>query len=433
MALQLRTLATFAAPSDIPARAPMPDDAAGYVDFTANLHMTAAAAEVSNASALVFSRDNTPRSGLYYGREGLAAGAHTTWDRIEYDAAGNPLGLLVEQTWTQIVTDAMRTNLALGTAVGAAVAASGMAEQPWAQWYAVTPSGAGEASLTLTTASVTANHYVYIHFDVRGEGVVQVGLNDAGITGFANFDLTAGEVYRSDTSTGASMIRRPGGGWTVMVRLRWGGAAGVSHPYVASVASLTTGLRGASGRAFDLRAPRVAANASGGLPERSAFELFKRESDLIFPVAGLMDLAGDFTCAFRARSGFFNDRSGASLFLLRNGTTSGTEIRFNATNTLIARQTSGNLIVAENPSIRWTPETIYRVGVSRRGSQIAVMVNDLHIGFDTGAAVADATPELFGSWDTSGSNSWSGHLQKCIWWSQGRAPADLAALVDRWL
>lgn len=432
MALQLRTLATFAGPSDIPARAPMPNDAAGYVDFTANLHMTQAAAEVSNAAAVVFSRTETPRSGYYYGPADIEPAAHTLWDRIEYDEQGTPLGLLVEDTWSQVVTDAMRTDLTLGTAVGATVALSAASADAWRRWWSVTPTGAGEASLALTTSSHAINEYSYVHFDVRGSGIVQIGVKNADVPAYANVNLVTGEVFASDTNAPAQAKRRPGGGWTILIRVR-AVTAGAMQPYLASVAALTTTKLGAAGLPFEARAPRVSKSTNANLPERSFYTLFTRAADVIAPVPALFDLAGDFTVAFRARSNWFASRNGAALALLSNGTTNGTEIRFNATNTLIARQTSGNVVVTSNLDIKWTPDTLYRVGLSRRGSQIDVAVNGRVMSFDTGAMVSDATPSLFGSWDTSGANGWAGHLQKAIWWAHGRAPADLAALVDRWL
>lgn len=432
MALQLRTLTTFAAPSDIPERAPMPNDAVGYVDFTANLHMTRTGAAVANDSALVFSRDNTPRTGFYYGRADLEKGAHTMWDRIEYAPDGSPLGLLVEDVWNQQLVDVVRSDLTQGTATGATVAVSVTSTDAWRRWYSITPSGAGEASLALATASIAVNEYVYVHFDVRGSGIVQLGMRNADVTGYANFNLATGEAVASDSAIVAQAQARADGSWTVVARFRKT-TAEAGQPYIASVASMSTGRLGASGAAFEARAPRVEKINNAGMPARSYYDAFTHAADVITPVSSLFDLAGDFSVVFRARSGWFASRTAAALLFFSNTATSGAELRFDGSNGLIVRQTSGSVIVASDPEIRWTPETVYRVGVSRRGSLIDVVVNGRVVSFDGGTAVADAKPVLFGSAATTGANSWSGHLQKCIWWAEGRKASDLAALVSRWL
>ena len=140
--------------------------------------------------------------------------------------------------------------------------------------------------------------------------------------------------------------------------------------------------------------------------------------------------AADFTCVFRARSGWTRSRTSAGLFLWSNGGNSGTELRFSSTNTLVLID-RGSSTPRWTFAARWKPEAIYRVGVSRIGGVLSACVNGECATVDTGSVAADATPRLLRGFDAA-TNAWNGHLQKAIWWTAGRSQADLAALVDRW-
>lgn len=247
MALQLRVNGTFGFRQGVPERA-IPPDAAAYADFVAGLHEDQANSSVSSAAALVFGPVSSVKPGYYYGRDNIEFMSGTLWDRVEYGPDGACLGLLIEGTYQNRIIAAQRRDLSGGVVAGATVAASGSAAQPWQQWYALTPSGASPASLTLTTSAVaTVGAYIYAAIDLRGTGIVQFG--SAG-TGYVNADLATGEVRLFDGATGR-LTPRPGGSWTLSCRSRVpaGGLENVA-PYVASVASLDSPARGPAGAPF---------------------------------------------------------------------------------------------------------------------------------------------------------------------------------------
>src|SRR5690606_8026246 len=166
MTLQLVTNTEFAGRQGIHARPPMPDDALAYADFCAGLHMDQTAASMESNAALVFGPISSVKPGYYYGRDNIEFMSGTLWDRVEYSPDGECLGLLVEGSYQNRVLSGQRQDLTAGTAVGAVISASGAAAQPWQQWYSLSPSGAGEASLTLDTSAVaTAGAVLYAAVD----------------------------------------------------------------------------------------------------------------------------------------------------------------------------------------------------------------------------------------------------------------------------
>ncbi|KGJ03256.1 hypothetical protein [Paracoccus sphaerophysae] len=416
---------------DLLARAPIPNDAVGYVDFLTGLHMTQAAESVATNASLVFGPISSVAPGYYYGKNDIAFMTNKLWERIEYTADGECLGLLVDGDWTQRLNTEHRINLTAGAMTGASVAAVGAAAQPYQQWYAVTPSGSGEASLTLATSSVSAGSYAYIAVDVRGSGIVQLGARNAAADAYVNVNLLTGEVVTGAGAVGQAMRRRDG--WTVFACVAIA-VAGDVQPYMASVAALTTAKLGAAGLAFAARAPRVAAYGSATMPAPGLWPHTAssgKADDNLTQVTTMVADAADFTCVFRARSGWTKTRRSAGLFLWSNSGNSGTELRFGADNTLfLIDRNSGT--PRWSFATRWKPETIYRVGVSRIGGVLSACVNGEVATVDTGTVAADATPRLLRGFDTS-ANMWSGHLQKAIWWAEGRRQADLAALVEQWL
>ena len=428
--LSLNTTTTGGTLGDILTRPPIPNDAVGYADFTTGLHMTQTAESLATNAALVFGPVSSMSPGYYYGKTDIGYMSGTLWERVEYGPDGENLGLAVDGGFTQRITSGQRIDLTAGTAIGAAVAASGTAAQPYQQWYSVTPSGAGEASLTLATDSVSAGAYAYIAIDVRGSGIVQLGAKNAAANAYVNANLLTGEVVTGAGAAGQMVRRRDG--WTVLARVQLA-AAGDVQPYAASVAAIDTTKLGAAGLAFEARAPRVAAYTSATLPAPGLWphtSSSAKSADNLSQITGMVADAADFTCVFRARSGWTRSRASAGLFLWSNGGNSGTELRFSSTNTLVLID-RGSSTPRWTFAARWKPEAIYRVGVSRIGGVLSACVNGECATVDTGSVAADATPRLLRGFDVA-ANAWNGHLQKAIWWNAGRSQADLAALVDRW-
>ena len=430
MALQLRTAGTFGFRGGLLDRPPMPNDAAAYVDFRNGLHMTTTTALATANASNVFSAFSSMQPGFYYGRENIEYMTATLWDRVEYDHNGECLGLLLEGTFQNRIVAAQRQNIGLGDAIGAGVVASGEGVQQHQQWFSLTPAGAGEASLTLTSSPVaTVGAYIYVGFDVRGDGIVQVG--SAG-TGFVNCDLSTGNVQPFDDAFGY-VVPRLGGSWTVYCRARVP-AGGLENlgPYVASVGAIDASKRGNSGAPFFVRAPRCDADPSSG---RAFSGLWLHPTTGTHPAESLTPgIAGigvndDFATIYRARSGSY-PRIAAGLGSIIGSGSSGVELRFSSSNviSLVNRGTGG---IIWTGATKWTPDTLYLVGFSRRGSIISIHVNGEGFSFDASSS-AVGTFRPLRCFDQL-SFQWSGHIQKSIWWAGGRTQDEIGRLVSRWL
>lgn len=427
MALQLKTSSAFLGRSDMLARPPLPDDALGYADFLTGLHITQADASMADTAGIVLS-PAAKRQAYVYDRAGqIVQAAPGTWQGVEYAADGEPLGLSVQGAFTQALIAGHRTNLAAGTAVGAAVAATGAASQPWQQWYRVTPSGAGEASLTLSAGATRTGH-VYWMIDVRGTGFVQLGFKGAP-SPRANFDLSTGVFAVSGGAVGQA-IRRDGGAWSLGIHGPIGSTQIDPLPYIASVDGLTAGSLGSAGAPFDARAPRVEvvtvasyANTRPWPPPNP--DTFRTRDDLV-PAASMMAAAADFSVVFSTRANSTTSRLSEGLLYLMPASGTATELRFASTNKLVLY--SGSVLWSGQTD--WVPDRAYHVGFSRRGSLLSWSVNGETGEIDVPTA-ADSTPYLLRS--ANNPEMWSGHLRRVIWWADGRTPAALKALVDRWL
>ena len=432
MALQLKTTVTGGILGDLLVRPPIPNDAVGYVDFTTGLHMTQSAESVASNAALVFGPVSSVKPGYYYGKDGNPAFmSGTLWDRIEYGPEGNCLGLALDGGFTQRLIAGHRIDMTAGSKVGATVATSGVAVQPYQQWYAVSPVGGAEASLTLSTDSISAGAYAYIVADLDGAGVVQVGARNASVDAYVNVNLATGEIVTGAGAVGQAVRRSTG--WSVYAQVRVSAAGGL-QPYVASVATMATPKLGASGAAFSVRAPRVAAYTAGTLPAPGLWPHTSSDAkaaDSMTQVTAMVADDADFTCVFRARSGWTAGRRAAGLFLFSNNGDSGSELRFTRTNTLCLIDRSSST-PRWTGNTRWKPQSIYRVGVSRIGGVISVCINGECATVDTGSVAADASPRLLRGFDAA-VNAWAGHLQKAIWWGVGVSQARLAQMVDRWV
>lgn len=430
MALQQRTTGTFGFRGGLLNRPPMPNDAAAYADFRNGLHMDLTTALTTAAANIVFSALSSMQPGYYYGRDDIQFSASTLWDRVEFGPTGECLGLRVEGSYQQRIVAGQRRDLLAGTASGAVVAADGAAAQPYQQWYSVTPAGAGEAGLTLATSAVaTVGAYLYTAFDVRGSGIVQVGT--AG-TGYVNADLRSGEVRVFEDALGQA-IQRPGGSWTIFCRARVpAGGLEDCAAYAASVASLDAPRRGASGAAFSARAPRLYASTSAGRPYAGLWPHTTSDThpaESMTPNVAGIGTNDDFTVIFSARSGQL-DRVAAGFWAIVTSGSTGTELRFTSDNALALINRSNNALLWTGQT-KFAPSTVYKVGLSRAGSRLAVHVNGEGVSVDQGAAAGGPFRMLRGF--DQDVNQWAGHLQKCIWWSGGRTQAELAALMGRWL
>lgn len=427
MALQLKTTSQFLGRSDMLARPPLPDDAIGYADFITGLHITQADASMADNAGIILN-PATKRQAYVYDRAGqIVQAAAGTWQGVEYGSDGEPLGLSIYGGFTQALIAGHRTDLSAGTAVGAVVAATGTAAQPWQQWYRVTPSGAGEASLTLS-AGATRTRYVYWVIDVRGTGIVQLGLKGSPNIR-ANFDLATGAINRNG-GTVAQVIRRPGGAWSLAVLGDIGTTQMDPLPYVASVDSVTAGALGPAGAPFEARAPRVevvtAASYGNTRPWPPVNPDTFRTKDDLSPAASMIAPAADFSVVFSTRANSTAQRLSEGLFYLAPGSGQGAELRFNSSNKLVL-YTGSVLWTGET---EWVPDHVYDVGFSRRGSLLAWSVNGETGEVDVPTA-ADWTPYLLRA--ANNPEQWSGHLRRVIWWADGRSALALRDMADRWL
>lgn len=430
MVLQNRTTGTFGFRGGLLNRPPMPNDAAAYVDFRNGLHMDPTTALTTANASNVFSAFSSMQPGYYYGRDNIEYMTAKLWDRVEYDHNGECLGLLLEGSFKNRIEADHRQNIGLGVSVGAVVAASGAAAQPHQQWFLITPDGAGEASLTLATSAVaTAGAYIYVGFDFRGDGIVQVG--SAG-TGYVNCDLRTGEISAFDDAAGHA-VRRLDGSWTVYCvgRVPSGGLESLA-PYAASIASLDAARRGGAGASVLVRAPRCDADTSSGRPFSG---LWLHPSNDTHPAESLTpNVAGigandDFTIIYRARSGSF-PRIAAGLGSIIGAGSLGVELRFSSAN-VITLGNRGTLSVVWTGETKWVPDTIYLVGFSRRGSTVCIYINGEGFAFDAGANSVGSFRPLR-CFDQV-SFPWSGYIQKAVWWAGGRTQDEIGRLVSRWL
>lgn len=416
MALQLLTDAVFSGVSDIPARAPLPNDALGYADFTTGgLQITQALAQMGASANAVILPSSSP-AGFYYGQNGLAfSPSGGSLARMEFSGDGEARGLLVQPDYTQRITSAHRQNLAAGSAVGATVAADGAGPNGWDQFYNVMPTGAGEASLTLTADAVTTNAFIYIGFEVSGPGVVQIGARGGDADDYANFDLSTG-VATAGAGAVAAMRKVPGGAWFCGVRVQAITSPNDIGPYAASVASAAATKLGAAGSSFRLRAPIVTAETAAGMPFPSPWGLTTSSDhayDNIAPSTVMLPADADFSLVMRLRSGWWPHQLSAGMAFFSVSGTRWAELRCDSSNNFIIN--TKLLGVAYTFSQRWVPSTQYRVGITRKGSRLTVNLNGERASVDAPGEVNGAAVRL-GKGLNSGSNVWGGHLQRAIFW-----------------
>lgn len=327
-ALVLQSPAVVNRVSDMQSRAPMPNWATAYVDFSVGLQITGTELEDSPASNLGISGAT---GGHYYDSDevGIAA-ANGGIRRIEYDVDGYPIGLRASGGWSSFLAPEARTNLSVGVKLGLDVTPDGSPAFPWQQWYKLTPNSEGEASLSLPVTSVTTA-YAWWSIDVLGAGVVQLGKKSGTDNVFANFDLATGEAWGIDGMLPA-MKQRADGSWTLVAKLPVQGTPNANlQPYVAAVADITSPRLGAGGLPFSARLPRLttAATTSIAPPEPHTNEgSANRSSDDIYIPRTLLPVASAFSLLLKLRADWFPHRWGQGVFAM--GFASGTiHLRFN--------------------------------------------------------------------------------------------------------
>ncbi|WP_304616985.1 hypothetical protein [Paracoccus sp. (in: a-proteobacteria)] len=429
MALQLVSDVSFPGRNPIPPRAPLPPDAAAYADFMTGLHLTPAGLATVDNTSPVFLTTASLTPGFYYDQDGVIQRTTAArWTRREFDArSGLPLGLRIEGAYTQRVVSSQRQVLTNGTAVGAVIAPSGSAAEPWQQWYSLTPSGAGEASVTFATSAIaTAGTNLYTSIDARGSGIVQVG--SAG-TGHANFNLRTGQVQAFDGAA-AQMIPRPGGIWTLFVRglVPVGGLEDVAI-YAASVAAMDTPKRGASGIPAEIISPRLysagAANRGWAHPWPDTATATHNAESLQPNYTGWTQ-NGDFSCVFSLRTGAIPGAAGSSFAVLG---TNGISIRAGGNGNMFVVNSANNQGIWDS-GVPYRALTQYRVGISRTGDRVAVAINDR--GFEIAGLSLGGVLRIGGAANTT-THEFVGWLEKAIFWVDGRPQARLLQMMETWL
>lgn len=428
MALQLITDTAFSGVSDIPARAPLPNDGLGYADFTTGgIQITQALAQMGAAASAVILPSSAP-AGFFYGPNGLAFNpSGGSLSRMTFSADGEARGLLVEPAYTQKVITTHRQDLSAGAAAGATVAATGTGSNGWDQLYRVTPSGSGEASLTLSAGSVSSGGYSYIGFEVRGSGVVQLGARNGDPDDYANFNLSTGAVVAGAGAVAA--MRRVVGGWFCGIRVAASAALSEIGPYIASVATASQAKLGAAGASFDVRAPIVIANTASGLPFPSPWGLTTSSDhafDNIAHSTAMLGATADFSLVMSLRSGWWPYQLSAGVAYFFVSASRWLEVRCDSANNFIIN--SNLLGVAHTFNTKWRPNTDYSIGIVRNGSYITVDINGETAVVNAPGEVDGATVRLAKGANAT-SNSWGGFLRRTVWWSQPKSQQALEAAV----
>lgn len=441
MALTLKSQNTFGGLT-LPVRPPLPDGAAGYADFCNGvLQISPTDAAVGPLSNIVCTRNALP-AGWYYGKDGLALGQQNYFDRIEYDAQGAPIGLRIDAQATHLVTAANRIDLTTGTLSGATIAADGTPANAWAQWYRLTAAGGAAAYVAMPTGAAASGNYVLMSWEVKSAAAryVQIGALNGGATCWANVDLLSREVTAKGDGVTAGVIARPGGSCTVWAALKLSAAASDLGLYVAPVQAGDAGKLATATAAADVLARLPTAITSSSLdglylpspwPQTASSV---RGADAVGRGASMPAGTADFTLIYRFRSRPDAVSRGSGLLLLSSaagGTGSSdpfAELRFASDGVLCLVYNAARQHEFATP---WAPDTVFRFGVSRKGSQLSVVINDEAATLDLGSYGGGNVLTFKGQ--NSNLNTLGGHLQKCLWWAEACSQADLAARVDHWL
>lgn len=142
----------------------------------------------------------------------------------------------------------------------------------------------------------------------------------------------------------------------------------------------------------------------------------------------------DFTLIYRFRSRSDAVSRGSGLLLLASaagGTGSSdpfAELRFASDGVLCLVYNNARQHEFATP---WAPDTVFRFGVSRKGAQLTICIDDEAATLDLGS-YGGGSAFTFKA-QNSNLNTLGGYLQKCIWWADACSQAELAARVDHWL
>lgn len=424
MAIEIKSDRPYQATNlDIPSRPPLPDGALGMVDYQAGGSITQTDIQFGANNALVFSGVGSFRPRYYYGQSGLTFGTGAA--RVSYDAEGLPQGIRVRGVQDQRLPTSMRANLSLGTPVGATCVDDGTEVEQFRKWYLVTPTGAGEASITLTGGTLSANGFVWISFEVSGSGFVQIGGKNIDPDDYVNFDLSTGQ-FLSGGGALAQAIRRKNGAWSLQIRTDTSASVTEIGPYIASVLSLNAAKLGPAGAAFRARCQTVVAGSSqtiGRTPAEPWASPDAQATDTVSPV--IITDTDDFSAVLTMTSDTWPYRVGSGMFTFVSGSAGIHVVQTAGGNIAIVKSTGEVLHSFET---LWQPNTRYSIGITRVGTTFTVVIND-EIARITDAMVAYA-PRFYRGLDTA-VNEWGGYALKAYFWTP-RSDNELLGLVERW-
>ncbi|MBD9528370.1 hypothetical protein [Paracoccus sp. PAR01] len=419
-----------------PINAPMPADAALYADFLNDLHITAAYRGTEPAQIFDFSgmRERFLRN-VDGGYAQAAAGAA---GRVEYNAAGQRLGMLLEGSQSQLITAAQRLDLTQAAASGVAVAAGALPTNLWDRWYTLTPSGDAAHDLAFaSTASLAANtrRGFAIELKTAGHRYVQLSSGAAGdADDYANFDLQTKAVVSQGPGIVFAAVLPTVDGAICYIQYQSATAA-VETPTVSIIATPTSGKQAAatavSVGAVAARLPKLKTRNSGEtarVPPLSP--LFNADSVLgdRFNLNGGMQ-SSDFTFLVRARNSPWVNSFTPTLFGLFVGQAIGTgaALRVGSSGALVlVTRTSGTVAAVQTLAATLPADGITTFAFSKTGNVLRFA-----IGSETYEGelpqIAGTQPFILSSpVDLEG---FDGHLQRIIGWSHGKTLAQLQTLL----
>lgn len=421
-----------------PINAPMPNGAAFYADFLNDLYITPDTRGADPKAIFDFSAARerfvaNAQGGYARVAEGAAAG------RVEHDAKGARVGLLLEGANSQMLALAQRTDLTKGTASGLNVVADGgTPENEWDRWYALAPVGDGAHSLQLASeASVAANHRRLFAMEVRpgttGQRYVQLSAGPNGdAEDYANFDLQtmtvcgqgAGAVFAGIVPTQLGAI----------CYVQYVSAlAGIESPAVAIIGTATaaklTAAAAASVGGVRVRLPKFVTNTGvyTRIPARSPMP--SGVSAVLPDQLKLVAPSEDFTMLIRAHQPVWSNEYTPTLFAIApNGSVvNGVSIRTTAGAPLaVVTRTSNTAAVAHTFATGIVPDKLMTFAVAKQGNVLRVALEGETYEAEL-PQIAGGAAYLLSS--PVASEGFDGHLQRAIGWTHGKSLSEMQALV----
>jgi len=167
---------------------------------------------MSTFSELIdFTRSST---GTYLGSDGLIRTADTNEPRLEYDASGQPLGLLIEEQRTNLLSyseafdDSYWVKSGITTSPNGAVPPDGSGNA--ISLLAIGTSGAYVSRSSLGSAG--AGYTVSVFAKAGTHDIIRITNQSSGTSG-GWFDLTNGTTLSSNGANNVSQIEYVGNGW----------------------------------------------------------------------------------------------------------------------------------------------------------------------------------------------------------------------------